>query len=751
MWAGQTFFTHDGVDAARASPPPYRGESWLETTVIGPGTLTFWRETSGGSGRLEFFIGGVQTYLLVEPAWIIWDGEVPPGKQILRWRQYASQPLYTPTVLLDEVCYTEASGPATIRRHPENQTLPAGSAASVTVDAWGAPPLSFQWSFNGTTVLNATNYFLTLTNLQLNQSGRYRAVVSNGLGTAKSTNAILTVLPCVITEQPKDERVAVGRSTTLSVQASSTVPLCYQWRFNGASIAGATNSWLTLTDVQDHDAGVYGVELNNAFGLVTSSNALLTVVPAIDLALAGIWQGGADRPVKSLVVQPPYAYLACRQGGLQILDVNRPASPVRVGGCETCGDAFGIDLAGHHAYVSMFDGVLDIIDVTTPTNPVPVVGHYTSGYQSSVRVAGDQALLVSSGGLYVIDVGDPVRPVGVGSYPVTWGEFVRSVAVHLPWAYVAEERHGLMILDISNPASPRLVSQFRRSVFDSLMDVRVLPPRAYLARATSGLDVLDIRDPEAPKLLGSYNTGGSAQGVYVAGRYAFLADATKGLKVIDVADPTTLARVGNSDTLGEALAVRVVGHHAFVADGTAGLTVLRVSRGPDKPPRIFVQPSSQTVSQGAAVTFTVTAFGALPLFYQWEFDGDPIPGATRYWHTVTNVQPLQTGAYSLVVSNAYGCARSDPASLALLASPAILSDLTSAPAFDTSNQFAFTFTTQTNVAYTILAADSFPGTNWAAMRVLVGQGARLQVADPAPAASNRFYRVRASSNLPESR
>lgn len=751
VWAGETVYTHDGVDAAGTLPPPYHGESWVETTAVGPGTLSFWTRTGSGSHYLEFYIGDVRSYLAVLSGWTRWEGEIPAGKQVLRWRYYMFHQSPGPSMYLDEVCYGEASGPTTIRRDPENQTLPAGSTANVVVDAWGSPPLSFQWSFNGTMMPHATNYFLTLTNLQLNQTGRYRVVVSNALGMAKSTNAILTVLPCVITEQPRNERVAVGRSATLSIQASSVATLRYQWRFNGGLISGATSAGLTLTDVQEDDAGVYQVELSNSFGLVTSSNAVLTVVPAIDLALAGIWQGGTNRPVQSLVVQPPYAYLACRQGGLQILDVSRPAKPVLVGGCETFGDAFGVDLAGHYAYVSMFDGVLDIIDVSTPTNPVSVVGHYTSGYQANVRVVGDQALLASSGGLYVIDVGDPARPIGLSNYRGSSYDFFRGLDAQLPWAYVARQRAGLVILDISNPSSPKKVGQFQRSAYENLMDVQVLPPTAYLARATSGLDLLDIRDPTAPKLLGSYNTDGSVQGVHVAGRYAFLADGTKGLKVIDAADPATLAHVGDYDTLGEALAVRVAGHHAFVADGSAGLTILRVSRGPEKPPRIFIQPASHTVTAGAAVSFAVTAFGVLPLSYQWEFNGARIPGATRYWHTVSNLQSLQAGAYSVVVSNAYGCARSDPASLCLLTSPAILAGHTNAPALDTQDQFAFTFTTQTNVAYTIQTTDSLPATNWSALRVVVGDGETLRVADAVPADSNRFYRVRASPNPPESR
>jgi hypothetical protein len=60
-----------------------------------------------------------------------------------------------------------------------------------------------------------------------------------------------------------------------------TVPaarLAYQWRFKTSTILGATNSALTLNNVQSTAEGNYSVVVSNAFGSVTSSNALLTVI-----------------------------------------------------------------------------------------------------------------------------------------------------------------------------------------------------------------------------------------------------------------------------------------------------------------------------------------------------------------------------------------------------------------------------------------------------------------------------------------
>jgi len=53
--------------------------------------------------------------------------------------------------------------------------------------------------------------------------------------------------------------------------------LAYQWRFQGANIAGAREGSYTRADVQTNDSGAYSVVINNVAGSVTSLNAMLTV------------------------------------------------------------------------------------------------------------------------------------------------------------------------------------------------------------------------------------------------------------------------------------------------------------------------------------------------------------------------------------------------------------------------------------------------------------------------------------------
>jgi regulation of enolase protein 1 (concanavalin A-like superfamily) len=85
----------------------------------------------------------------------------------------------------------------------------------------------------------------------------------------------------VILTPPASQTVYVGTSVTMYVGAGGDSPLIYQWRFNSNSIAGATNTSLTITNAQLANTGYYDVVITNLSGSVTSTPpALLQVVIA---------------------------------------------------------------------------------------------------------------------------------------------------------------------------------------------------------------------------------------------------------------------------------------------------------------------------------------------------------------------------------------------------------------------------------------------------------------------------------------
>jgi len=111
-------------------------------------------------------------------------------------------------------------------------------------------------------------------------TGNFRLTLraSNAAGTGSGSLSLTISGPPVITTQPRDLTVDVGRSVRLSVVASGFPTPTFQWRRNGVAIAGATAANFAIANVTTADAGEYSVVATNLLGSVTSRNATLTIV-----------------------------------------------------------------------------------------------------------------------------------------------------------------------------------------------------------------------------------------------------------------------------------------------------------------------------------------------------------------------------------------------------------------------------------------------------------------------------------------
>ena len=171
--------------------------------------------------------------------------------------------------------------PAIVSLSPD-QTAYAGSNLLLQVQATGSQPLSYQWLLEGVPLPDATSAGLLLSDVQTNQSGRYSVIVSNVAGSVTSTNLTLVIRlpnqdPPAIVRQPASQFVGVGTQVTMSVEASGSGALSYQWFCNGAPLTGQTNATLLLTNAQPAQAGTYTVRVSNQFGAATSLGAVLNV------------------------------------------------------------------------------------------------------------------------------------------------------------------------------------------------------------------------------------------------------------------------------------------------------------------------------------------------------------------------------------------------------------------------------------------------------------------------------------------
>lgn len=192
---------------------------------------------------------------------------------------------------------TTGTAPA-ITSQPVGQNVVATTDATLSVTATGTAPLSYQWRRRGDIIHGATNSILLLDNVRPSDRGEYDVLVYNSAGSTISSQAVINVLiPARIMQHPASivsNRGSTNSATwgqtfsnfTFSVGASSSSPLRYQWRFNGADIVGATNSTLVVTNGSLDDVGTYSATVTDSIGTIESEVATLTIyVPVIFMQL----------------------------------------------------------------------------------------------------------------------------------------------------------------------------------------------------------------------------------------------------------------------------------------------------------------------------------------------------------------------------------------------------------------------------------------------------------------------------------
>jgi hypothetical protein len=94
-------------------------------------------------------------------------------------------------------------------------------------------------------------------------------------------------VPVSIMEAPLGETATLGGGLALTVAATGSGPLTYQWQLNGVNIAGATGSSFNLNNLQFANAGLYTVAISNAAGVTTSAAAVVNVGVNLSQQLVG--------------------------------------------------------------------------------------------------------------------------------------------------------------------------------------------------------------------------------------------------------------------------------------------------------------------------------------------------------------------------------------------------------------------------------------------------------------------------------
>jgi pectinesterase len=231
---------------------------------------------------------------------------------------------------------------------PNNETVIAGQAATISASASGNPYPALQWQFNGVSLSdgpgpNGETYAgtqttsLSITNVQYpGDQGTYSLVATNIAGDVTNSMTLTVIVTPGITNQPTSLAVTNTQSASFTVLAGGVPAPSYQWYFNGNPISLAANSsansaTLSFAHTAPTNSGTYYVQVSNTAGTTNSASVTLTVNSTMGYTALSPANAGTgvcyDTPLYITFSQAPVMRTA---GQIRIYNVTNSSTPVDI-------------------------------------------------------------------------------------------------------------------------------------------------------------------------------------------------------------------------------------------------------------------------------------------------------------------------------------------------------------------------------------------------------------------------------------
>jgi hypothetical protein len=624
-----------------------------------------------------------------------------------------------------------------------SQTVAEGQNVSLAVSVNGTPPFSYQWKKEGNNIAGATTGSFGLSPIRVPDAGSYTVSVTNAVGSTTSGPVLIAVTPASppSLSSPSNRSVTVGSRLDLSVSASGTFPMIFEWRRDGATIASTTNSSYTIPAAQFSDAGSYTVMATNLVGSATSVAFTVTITPPAPPTISSQPSDRMVEPGNFLGIgvgvngTTPMTFQWFKDGVLIPNATNNSYS--KSGAQATDAGSYTVTITNAVGTVMSNAARVTMLPATGPTiwwissNAVVAAG---SSFRFSVDHSGSspftyqwfkegQSIPGATNSSYGVNAAQAVH-VGAYSVAVTNSQGTgmsesRSASVLLPQP-PAITQHPISMVVASGSSSSLSVGVTGTSPFtyqwrkdgsiipNAVSSSYSLPSNLASSDAGSFTVVVSnslgsvVSEPAnvtvLPAAAPTINTHPSGQSVVLGGSFVFAAnmnvpnDTTFQWRK----DGTAIASATNSAfskttaVAGDAGVYSLMVTNALGSVSTNGATLTVVA---ESAPVILRHPSSVALLPGESMSLTVFARSASTIGYQWRRDGAAIVGATRSNFSSGNAQPTLAGSYDVVLTNVAGSSTSRVAVVTVDALSALITGTTGGMAVSPGGNLSLNVTT----------------------------------------------------------
>ncbi|GAB5562559.1 MAG: hypothetical protein SynsKO_42060 [Synoicihabitans sp.] len=445
------------------------------------------------------------------------------------------------------------------------------------------------------------------------------------ISTALSTLQAQT--PPAITDQSVSQLVREGETASFSVSLSGTAPFEFVWHKDGELIPGANLNSLSFDPVEESDTGAYQLKISNDAGSVASRIFLLDVTPA-DAPTVSINRNSYE------VEEGKTLDIYSSSQGSQPLTFqwfkNGESIPGATSSFYRIIEATAADVGSYHVEVSNFKGSATSSSTQVVVTP-GTLPRFANQPASVVRRIGETVNFNFS---------------VAGSSPMNF-ELLRNGNIIAE----ADRDYSLRIYNVSF-ADEDFYRIRATNAFGEAYSERF---RIIVDTTSNGSATVSVSGPtEAVNLGSSFDLRSSVSG---SGTYSF--QWLKNGLPVQGAQGSTLYVSGAR--LEDAGAYRL---QLTQGETTISSEEIIVSVKGSGNPVISRHPADQLIIPGDSTSLYVNVHGGggTPFTYQWFRDGEPIADKTSASLRVTDLDPeLQTGSFTVRVSNASGTVLSEPA------------------------------------------------------------------------------------------
>jgi hypothetical protein len=519
-----------------------------------------------------------------------------------------------------------------------SKTVCSGSSPSFAITASGTATIAYQWYKDNTAIANATNNTISLSSVDTSDVGAYYVIASNTCNSVQSNSMQLIVNEGPsITSQPVSQVVCAGNAALLSVSASGTAPLSYQWYKGGSQISGATNSSYQISSAASSDASTYYVVVSNSCGSANSSNATLAVKDPVSITYSS--------PDQS-ICSGNSASFSVTASGSSPLNYQWYYNGSAISGATSASYSINqADTSDQGDYYCMISNSCNSVQSSTRSLTIyeaPIIAQQSSG--STLCNGTNLTLSVSASGSGTLSYqwfknSSSLSGANSSVYPIYQSTTSDAGTYHCVVTNLCGNTSSNNMVVVVNE-SPTIISQSSaQNICENTSTI--------LSVSASGT---------APIQYQWYGSLGLLSGA-VGSSYS----------------------ISNADTSDADTYYCIVSNMCdTISSGNIEVNVL-------ESPTIITQSSGANKCEGSAFSFSVNANGTAPIAYQWYDANGMISGAVNNLYLINSVDTSHAGSYYCVVSNTCGTVNSTNKTLAVSQAPGFVSQSTSATQCEGTN------------------------------------------------------------------